>query len=424
MGFKKWIQVLFSGALSFDELTPLGTKEYPHSEMRSITLEYFPLLSDMGDLEGVVVVASDITTLIEAQRLSEQEKNHSKLIINLIQNKKNIGRFIRESKALISEMHSTLTVSPANMDAESLFRQIHTLKGSAGILSIQEMIESCHHAETLLQKFKENPTARTLQELQVEAQIVDSNFSNFVKKSEEILGLAALSSERQIEIPISKLKQTLAKAESPDTPMTDLILNDFILEPIGSFFSSFDHAALQMAKKTDKLINPIELCNADLKILPEAYSGLFSSFIHAIGNAIDHGIEAPAVRDLNNKPAAGNIIISFERSKNNRLTILVQDDGAGIDPEKIRQRLNSKGIKNSHESDSEVIQHIFDSQFSTREQVTMLSGRGVGMDAIKHAAEELGGMAWVTSECKKGTSLFVEVPFINTFKYKNIKLVA
>ncbi len=424
LGFKKWIQVLFSGALSFEELAPLGTKEYPHSEKRNITLEYFPLSSDMGELEGVVVVASDITSLIEAQRLSEQEKNHSKLIINLIRNKKNIGRFIRESKALICEMHTTLTVPAAQLNAECLFRQIHTLKGSAGILSIQQMIESCHYAETLLQKFKENPTASALQELQAESHIIDSNFSDFVKMSEEILGLNTLSSERQIEIPISKLKQTLTKAELANSPMTELFLNDFILESIGNFFVSFNIAAEQMAKKTDKLINPIELCNADLKILPEAYSSLFSSFIHAIGNAIDHGIETPAVRELNNKSAAGNIKISFEHSKNNRLTVCVEDDGAGIDAEKIRLRLNSKGIKNSHESDSEVIQHIFDSQFSTREQVTVLSGRGVGMDAIRHAAEALGGSAWVTSECKKGTSLFVEVPFINTFEYEKIKLAS
>jgi two-component system chemotaxis sensor kinase CheA len=131
---------------------------------------------------------------------------------------------------------------------------------------------------------------------------------------------------------------------------------------------------------------------------------------------VDHGIELPHVREEQGKAAAGSITVSFDVQRKpdlDTLLIRIDDDGSGVNPEKIREKLAKKDIDTTHESDSEVIQHIFDSQFSTRDQVTETSGRGVGMDAIKHAAEELGGRVWVESVYGKGTSLFVEVPYIH-----------
>ncbi|MNL22458.1 Chemotaxis protein CheA [compost metagenome] len=161
----------------------------------------------------------------------------------------------------------------------------------------------------------------------------------------------------------------------------------------------------------------MEFENTGIPVLSEIYSSLFGSFVHAFRNAVDHGIETPNERVKNGKPEAGHIKVSFSLIKDHghqNLRIVVKDDGAGVDPEKIRARLAQKNIDTSRESDSQVIQHLFDSQFSTKEQVTETSGRGVGMDAIKIAAEELDGHAWVESEKGKGTSLFVEVPYYQT----------
>ena len=415
-GFQKWMQTLFMEMLPFEDLAPLGPESYPHSEGRNIALEYFPLRSAEGTMDGVVVVASDITSLVEAKKQAERDREYAKLIINLVQNKKEIGRFIRESQTLLSDLQSGLKASWDQADTEFLFRQLHTLKGGAALFSIQDMAEHCHTSETLLANFKEASSAESYAAIQAESVHVAETFQKFIAKSEEVLGGSALSSERQIEIPVSKFQSALEKIDSAvnSSVPSQILLNEFAMESVGSFFSGYNDVAQRVAENQEKMLNPIEFTNADLKVLPEIYSSLFATFVHSFRNSVDHGIEMPGERETMGKPAAGSIKVSFNIA-DSRLLIRVDDDGAGVNPEKIREKLGKKGIDTSKESDHEVIQHIFDSQFSTRDQGTETSGRGVGMDAIKYAAEELGGKVWVDSTYKKGTSLFVEVPYITEF---------
>ncbi len=151
----------------------------------------------------------------------------------------------------------------------------------------------------------------------------------------------------------------------------------------------------------------------------ELYSELFSTLIHQFNNAIDHGIENPDIRKFNHKDEDGLISIDIHIQKtdpNEFLIIKITDDGAGIDPNKIREILRRKNmdLKNnnfSDESDEDIIQHIFDSQFSTKDEVNIVSGRGIGMNAILHAAYNLGGTAFVKTEVTKGTELWIRVPY-------------
>lgn len=426
-GFQKWMQTLFMEMLPFEDLAPLGPPDYPHSEGRNIALEYFPLRNAEGGMDGVVVVASDITSLIEAQKQAERDREYAKLIINLVQNKKEISRFIRESQNLLNDLQTGLKTSWEQADSEFLFRQLHTLKGGAALFSIQDMAEHCHRAETLLAAFKEAASAEQYELLKKESADVATAFDGFIKKSQEILGSSALGSERQLEIPVSRFQNALNRIKESvnNSSVTQILLDEFAMEPIGSFFGAYNDVAQRVASAQDKMLNPVEFVNPDLKVLPEVYSSLFATFVHSFRNSVDHGIEFPSVREENGKAPAGTIRVSFSLSRDlTSLMIRVDDDGAGVNPEKIREKFAKKGIDVSNESDSEVIQHIFDSQFSTRDQVTETSGRGVGMDAIKFAAEELGGRVWVTSEYGKGTSLFVEVPYITEFTPVERKLRA
>ncbi|MGE5086048.1 MAG: ATP-binding protein [Bacillota bacterium] len=423
-GFKKWMQTMFMEMLPFEDLAPLGPPTYAHSEGKHIALEYFPLRTSHGAMEGIVVVASDITSLVEAKAQAERDRNYASLIINLVQHKKEVGRFIRESKMLLSDLNTGLKAPWKNADHEFLFRQLHTLKGGAALYSIGEMVHFCHQAETLLAEFKETKSVHSYEKLQVESVHIQKSFDQFLEKSEEILGIKALSEERQLEIPLSRLQEVLAKVQMypHGTATSQLLINEFVMEPVGSFFTIYNDVALKLAEKQEKQLNPIVYKNSDFKVLPEVYSNLFATFVHSFRNSVDHGIETPAIRMEAQKNPAGTITVSFEHHRRpdiDSFLIRIDDDGGGINAAKIREKLAAKNIDTSHESDQEVIQHIFDSQFSTRDQVTEISGRGVGMDAIKHAAEELGGRVWVESSLGQGTSLFVEVPYITDLLPQN-----
>lgn len=421
-GFKKWMSTLFSEMLPFEDLAPLGPAEFPHSKGRHIALEYFPLREEQNQVTGVVVVASDITSLVEARKQAENEKHHAKLIINMIRSKNEMGRYIRESQTLLGELRTAMNKPEDLWDSEAIFRCLHTLKGGAAQFSVHTVAETCHHAESHLTEYKSHPTADTAIRLKSQCQAVELQFNSFLNETKEILGASILSRERLLELPVSELHQLLDKLQSQPQAKTlvEHTLAHLLYEPVKNFFEPYKEVAFRVAEKENKFLRNIEFKNDMIPVVPEIYGPLFATFVHAFRNSVDHGIELPELRHNLGKPEGGEILVRFERQDlpSPHLRISLSDDGGGIDPQKIRARLEGKGIKTHHESDHEVVQHIFDSQFSTKEQVTETSGRGVGMDAIKHEALALGGKVWVESVVGQGSTLIVEVPYMTKLPAK------
>lgn len=411
-GFKKWMMTLFMEMLPFEDLAPLGPPTFPHSEGKHIKLEYFPLQTAEGAMDGVVVVASDITSLIEAQRQAEHEKENAKLIIHLVKSKKEIARFIRDSEQMLKDLKAEL--KRETKDTDTIYRYLHTLKGGAATFSIQTMTELCHQAETQVNQYLADPKPENFAPLIGFEQKIDSSFRTFLNEAQDILGKSALSADRAIEIPFSKLENLIEKVQRlpGGSECADLLGESLLMEPVQSFFQPYAELSQRVAEKEGKLLAPMKFHGEDLKVLPETYSSLFATFVHAFRNAVDHGIEFPSARAEKQKPEAGQIEVFFElKDRGQFLQIKVKDDGGGIDPARIRAKLMQKGFDVGGENDQQVIQHIFDSQFSTREIVTETSGRGVGMDAIRAEAELLGGRCWVESKLNQGTELFVIVPY-------------
>ncbi|MBK9321727.1 MAG: Hpt domain-containing protein [Bdellovibrionaceae bacterium] len=415
-GFKKWMTTLFSEMLPFEDLAPLGPTDYPHNKGLNISLEYFPLRGDHGQIDGVVVVATDITSLVEARRQAESEKEHAKLIINMIRSKNEMGRFVRESQTILKDLRTLITVSNDEWNLDAIFRHLHTLKGGAALFSVGKMAESCHHAETRLAEYKQARDASKANLLKSQCHAVELQFQKFITETREVFGPNILSDHRLLEITVTDLNTLLDKLQfSPQAK--NIVENNFshlLFEPIKNFFIPYKEVALQVAEKENKIIRSIEFKNEMIPVVPEIYGPLFATFVHAFRNSVDHGIETPDVRRQHEKPEGGKITVTFEHQDlpSPTLRISVHDDGAGVNPQKIRNRLEKNGIKTDNESDQDVIQHLFDSQFSTKDKVTETSGRGVGLDAIKHEALLLGGSARIESFLGAGSTLIVEVPYL------------
>lgn len=407
-GFKKWMTTLFMEMLPFADLAPLGPTSYPHSQGKSISLEYFPLRSSEGVMTGVVVVASDITSLVEAQKQAAQDRASAKLIINLIQSKREIMRFVREAQNMLVDLDTELKKPAKKANVEAIFRSLHTLKGGSALFSIAEMTEECHVAESLLSQYRESKNEEVFSNLKKKYSEVHRSFVKFLDKTREVLGSHSISDERHIEIPVSRIQQMMEKAKGSDGAV---VLAELMMEPIGTFFHTYGETALRLAEKQEKLLLPVQYKNDHIPVFPEVYTQLFASFVHAFRNAVDHGLENPQERQKNGKKPEGSLQMDFS-VEGPLLKISLKDDGAGVDIAKVRAKLKAKGLDISRKSDQEILQHLFDSQFSTRDVVTETSGRGIGMDAIKIAAEQLGGRAWIESEERKGSTLFVEVPYL------------
>ena len=138
---------------------------------------------------------------------------------------------------------------------------------------------------------------------------------------------------------------------------------------------------------------------------------LSDPLMHMIRNAIDHGIETPAERRASGKPEQGCIALTASQ-KGNHVVISVQDDGRGIDPEKVRRKAVQKGLIHDGVAISreEVFQLLLAPGFSTRDEVSDLSGRGVGMDVVKNNIHALSGMLEMDSRVGQGTAMTITLP--------------
>jgi two-component system chemotaxis sensor kinase CheA len=162
--------------------------------------------------------------------------------------------------------------------------------------------------------------------------------------------------------------------------------------------------------KTVRLITEGEGTEADATIV----DALFEPLLHVLRNAVDHGIETPEQRASFGKPAMGTLILRALRD-GDRVKIEVEDDGGGIDVDRVRTVARARGVATEEAlaamTDAEAIDFVFAPGFSTAAAVTDLSGRGVGMDSVKSAVERLGGTVTLESRFGTGTTVRLILPF-------------
>lgn len=180
--------------------------------------------------------------------------------------------------------------------------------------------------------------------------------------------------------------------------------------PIGDTFQKFKRVVRDTAKSIGKEIE-LEIEGAETELDRSMVEKLNDPLMHIVRNAMDHGIESVAVRQTRDKPDTGTIKLTARHDAGN-IVIGIHDDGGGLDVERIRKKAIANGIleEGIHLSRQELFQLIFHPGLSTAEQVTNLSGRGVGMDVVKRNIEELQGGIEIESEIGVGTSFSIRLP--------------
>ncbi|MDQ7096242.1 chemotaxis protein CheA [Desulfosporosinus sp. PR] len=179
---------------------------------------------------------------------------------------------------------------------------------------------------------------------------------------------------------------------------------------IGTVFSRFPRLVRDLAKKTSKEIDLV-LKGEDTELDKTVVEVIGDPLMHLIRNSVDHGIEEPEVRRAMGKPEVGTVTLDAYH-EGNHIAILITDDGAGLDLDKIRKIAVERGLIGEREelSEREIANLIFLPGFSTADKVTDISGRGVGMDVVKKALNNLGGMVDITTRRGKGTTFTIRLP--------------
>ncbi|UOQ47856.1 chemotaxis protein CheA [Gracilibacillus caseinilyticus] len=209
----------------------------------------------------------------------------------------------------------------------------------------------------------------------------------------------------------AELQETVERMTRISGDLQNIILN-MRMVPIEQVFNRFPRMVRQLSKDLGKQIN-LEIIGAETELDRTVIDEIGDPLVHLIRNALDHGVETPAVRKQNGKNEEGQLLLKAYHS-GNHVFIEISDDGAGINRDKVIKKAVSNQViteeEASHLTDKQVYQLIMSSGFSTADKISDVSGRGVGLDVVKNTIESLGGTITIESEEGKGSLFSIQLP--------------
>jgi two-component system, chemotaxis family, sensor kinase CheA len=208
-----------------------------------------------------------------------------------------------------------------------------------------------------------------------------------------------------------ELNETVERMTRISGDLQTIILN-MRMVPVETVFNRFPRMVRQLARDLNKKIN-IEIIGAETELDRTVIDEIGDPLVHLIRNAIDHGIEKPDIRVKNGKPEEGTVMLKAYHS-GNHVFIELEDDGAGINKHRVLEKAVQKGIVSEETAhtltDRQIYELILASGFSTAEQISDISGRGVGLDVVKATIESLGGSITIDSTEGNGSLFSIQLP--------------
>ncbi len=249
-------------------------------------------------------------------------------------------------------------------------------------------------------------------------QVAESNVRVDTRLLDQIMNMVGelvLVRNRLVRLGSEKDDGDLSKAlGSLDMVTADLQMSVMKtrMQPVKKVFGRFPRLVRDLSRQLNKEVN-LELRGEETDLDKNLVEALADPLIHLVRNAIDHGIEEPEVRINNGKSGQGHVLLSAEQ-EGDHILLVIQDDGAGMDPEKLRNLAIKRGMLDAEAaarlSDHECYNLIFAAGFSTKEQISDVSGRGVGMDVVKTKITQLNGKLDVDSNLGLGSRIEIQVP--------------
>jgi len=230
-----------------------------------------------------------------------------------------------------------------------------------------------------------------------------------------MVGELVLVRNRLLSLSINNADESMAKAiANLDVVTGDLqgAVMKTRMQPIKKVFGRFPRVVRDLARTLKKEIT-LELVGEETDLDKNLVEALADPLVHLVRNSVDHGIEMPDEREAQGKPRMGTVKLSASQ-EGDHILLTIDDDGKGMDPEKLKEIAINRGVLDADAaarmSDVEAFNLIFAPGFSTKVEISDISGRGVGMDVVKTKINQLNGSVNIDSELGKGTRLAIKVP--------------
>jgi two-component system chemotaxis sensor kinase CheA len=223
--------------------------------------------------------------------------------------------------------------------------------------------------------------------------------------------LATLSSSEAAEMSAEEMSKAVANLDVVTGDLQMSVMKTR-MQPIKKVFGRFPRVVRDLARTLKKEVK-LDMVGEETDLDKNLVEALADPLVHLVRNSVDHGVEMPDEREAAGKPRTGTVRLAAEQ-EGDHILLTIEDDGAGMDAQKLRQVAVKKGVLDEDAAarldDKEAFMLIFAPGFSTKEKISDISGRGVGMDVVKTRIAQLNGSVEIDSELGKGTRLSIKVP--------------
>ncbi len=387
---------------------------------RCISLKYQIVNeSAASNSKYVICILTDITEKRQLEEQMEEERSSLRMVVKAIVYYDTFMECINEFKNFSNHKVYTILDGPGNLDIKlaEIFRYIHTFKGNFSQFDISQVVKKLHQAETFFSQESayltdENKLRGLVQELSM-PQWLDDDLGKIIA----FLGEDFLNNQNTFKVDRKQLLELEEQFATLLPQREYALLHPYIsrlrYKSFKEMLKPYPEYVLQLAERLGKSINPFTIEGNDLQVDNEYYHLFVRSLVHVFRNMVDHGIEYVDERMMLQKNEIGTIRCYLE-CENDRIKLRISDDGAGIDIDKIKAKAITSGkysaIDLDNFSDDQLINLIFEDNFSTSENVNLTSGRGVGLAVVKSETERINGSIQLNSVLGAGTEYIFDLP--------------
>ena len=353
-------------------------------------LAYRPIM-DGEVLAKLIVVITDATERVARERAEQAQREMLAVFHRIVSDRPAFEQFFAEANALVAAIESS-----DGADDGLLRRQIHTLKGNAGIFGLESLAAFCHEVEdALADGALASLDAASRQELR-------RRWTAVAELREQLVG------DDRVTVGRAEY-EAFVEALAQRGVATDLVtrVTSWAHEPAARRLALLGEQTVELAKRLGKAEVMTTATAKDIYLPPRKWAPFWSAFAHVVRNVVDHGVETTEERIAAGKSERASVAYVIERTARN-VILTVTDNGRGIDWDAVAAKASARGLACTTSRDLE--EALFTDGLSTSDQASVTSGRGVGMGAVRAVVRSLSGEVAVYSVRGKGTELRFTFP--------------
>jgi two-component system chemotaxis sensor kinase CheA len=347
----------------------------------------------LSGASGMLVTISDVTARVAAERGEGVERQITRAFGFLLRDKLAFVEFFEEAGRLVATLRGK-----ERPPLPVVKRLLHTLKGNAPLFGLTWFGSLCHRLEDRMEVSGADLSEEDRDELAL-------SWDDLAKRLETLLGkhmdLGLDVHDEDLEALLGEMVRGASRHDLARE------IADWKLERTEKRLRHFGDQAVALGERMGKATIDVEIQAGQLRLSREALAPFWGAFVHVIRNAVDHGIETLDERLALGKPARARLRLSAERVGED-VVLEVDDDGRGVDWEKVAEKARDAGLP--HADALDLGEALFRDGLSTKSDIAEVSGRGVGLAAVRVECERLSGTISVTSERDRGTTFRFRLP--------------